>query len=316
MMKTYFKAVTALFVFVSLLTSCGDEAVEGDTSGNDTITKDSTNTSSLEMISTPFGLFHKDHIHQHEGGATITKNEDGTHTITNADGSTKTIQPTEQAESCDVCPSEGLPIGHKWLNFAAFYVPDGIEVGTFNANYIVPPTPTNTNEAAILYYFTGIQDNKSKPLTILQPVLAWNGNWNSHSSKGKGTWSLSNWNCCPSGQTVQGNVITGMQPGDTIYTSMVKTGTNYTITGRWKDEVATLSVNTGEEFFDWPNVVLEVYNISECDQFSPGTMTFFDLELLDTNGNPIDMNWEVHRTNPSCNSELTVEPTSITIKKN
>lgn len=262
-----------------------------------------------ESVATPFGIFKKEHVHQHPSGSVISKNKDGSATVLYPDGKTRQIAKIE-GYAIKTPAANQLPIGHAWLNYASFYTASGVEVGTFNAKYKVPGNPTK-DDGQTLYYFIGVQDNGSSPLTILQPVLGYNGN-------GASGWSISSWNCCPAGQPHQSNTISGIQPGDIITTSMQKTGSGaYTITATWNGQSATLVVNTGSEFFNWPNVTLEVYNISSCDEFAVGPIEFFDLELLDTNGNPIPMNWTITGNGSVCNTRVTVvSPTEITIQEN
>ena len=107
-----------------------------------------------------------------------------------------------------------------------------------------------------------------------------------------------------------------MQPGDEITTSMTKSGNTWTVTGSWNGQETTLSVNTGTEFFNWPNATLEVYNIDNCNQFAAGPMTISAMEMLDTNGGPIDMTWQVSGNGVACNTTLNVEnPQTITIQE-
>ena len=291
------------------------------TSGNnntDAVDPSEEIATQTDSVATPFGWFHRDHVHHYPGGV-ITNNADRTTTITLPDGSTANLQHADtDTPSADRPAASGLPTGHEWLNYASFYTERYVEVGTFNAKYIVPNNPTsNPQNGNILYYFIGVQDNQTSPLTILQPVLGFNGANANENYKTIPGWSLANWNCCPSGQTIQGNIVTGMQPGDTIATSMIKSDSTYTITATWKGQNAILTQNTGSEFFDWPNVTLEVYGITACDEFVPGAMTFFDLEMMDTDGNAIPMKWSTTGDGKACNTKITyVDATTITIEQN
>ena len=278
-------------------------------SGTDQQTaSDSTQSTQSETEVTPFGRFLSHLVHSHPAGSVVKKNDDGTGTVTYPDGTVKQIAASDTT-SVKRPSAAGLPIKHSWINFASFYTsPRTLEVASFKGNMVVPENPKNT-EGQILYYFTGIQDNDSEPVTILQPVLGFNGNG------GHKGWSLASWNCCVSSQPQKSNVITGIQPGDTIYTEIsvsVKDGKSiYTVEGTWKDQVASLSFDSGDEVFNWPNVTLEVYDIDECSQFATGPMTFFDLELLTLQGDTIPTIWEVNGQGAACGTELTVQPDRV-----
>ena len=304
--KLFLPALAALAILT--VTSCSESQEPKGDSGDMT----TDNDPGADSVLTPFGWFHKDHVHEHPAGSVITKNEDGTTTITYPDGNEKTLTEVESPEVKQPNPSApsttGLPIRHAYLNWANFHTKSGVEVGTFNANYIVPGTPTVANGGQTLYYFTGLVDSNStkKTHTILQPVLGFYG----------GSWHLTSYNCCPSGQVPHANVVTGMAPGDTVFTSMVRSGSSYTITATWNSQSSALTVKTGNEYFNWPNTSLEVYDLDTCSETAVGPMTFFDLVMLDTSGKAISMDWGIIGDNSACNTELTlVDSTTTTIQQ-
>ncbi len=264
-----------------------------------------------DSIATPFGWFHKKHVHDHPNGSKVTKNTDGTHTVTNPDGTQKNLTAaTTKTPDKNRFAAKGLPIKHAWLNYASFYVPEGIEVGTFTATYQVPAQPTGINAETTLYYFIGVQDNGSSPLAILQPVLAWNG------KDAKEAWSLASWNCCPQGQVVKSKVLKGMKSGDLITTSIEREGDEYTISGTWNNQSATITVKTGEEFFNWANIALEVYDVKSCDNFAVGPMVFSALTMKDTKDNPIEMNWTITGNGVACDTRMEQKANSMIVQQN
>ena len=309
MLRKYFLPALAALVILTG-TACSES--QEQTGNNGDTTSDNDPNLAADSVLTPFGRFHKDHVHQHPEGSVITNNEDSTTTVTSPDGTEKTVTAgassgMTQASPSEASSSDGLPVKHAYINWARFVTPDGVEVGTYNANYIVPGSPPDSTDQT-LYYFTGLEDPDSDPFVILQPVLGFN--------QGIG-WNISSWNCCPDGQPHQANVVTGMVPGDTIFTSMVKSGSSYTITSTWKGQSSVLTVNTGSEKFNWPNASLEVYRLNSCSQTAVGPMTFFDMVMLDTEGNPISMDWDVDGNDSVCNTRLTlVDATTITIEQN
>ena len=79
------------------------------------------------------------------------------------------------------------------------------------ADMTVPSIPTSRS-GQTLYFFPGLQDSRNV-ITILQPVLGWDG-------YGANNWTIASWNCCKSGTTYVGNNVV-VNPGDVIYGSMV-----------------------------------------------------------------------------------------------
>ncbi len=56
------------------------------------------------------------------------------------------------------------------------------------SQWTVPPAPAS-NDGQTLYFFNGLEDINDV-VSIIQPVLGWNGN-------GLSNWSIAAWNCCP-----------------------------------------------------------------------------------------------------------------------
>lgn len=139
----------------------------------------------------------------------------------------------------------------------------------------VPPNPT-TQSGQTLYFFPGLQDAQDV-VSILQPVLGWDG-------YGSNSWSIASWNCCKSGTTYVGNNVT-VKSGDLIYGTMVnKGGQNWAITATDETNTslasATLSTNGYNQTFDWVFAgALETYGVSSCKQFpSTGPIKFTNVQ--------------------------------------
>lgn len=134
----------------------------------------------------------------------------------------------------------------------------------------VPPAP-NSQAGQTLYFFPGLEDAENT-LSILQPVLGWNG-------YGDNAWTIASWNCCQQGTTYVGNNVT-VQSGDVIYGEMInKGGQKWTILALDKTNTslptAVLNTNGSNQTFDWVFAgALEAYGVSACDQFPTGSMTF------------------------------------------
>lgn len=273
-----------------------------------------------KMVHTPFGVIpSKCHV-QHPPGTTLKVVNNTVH-ATHSDGtivihesSPDCLKHVKSLRKAPHAPGAESIISNGWFNYASWYTPSSQNVGEFTATYTLPNFPSNPGSQNI-YYFIGVQDNnQSNPLTILQPVIGYN-------QIGGTGWTLSSWNCCPNGQVHQGNVVSGMGPGETILASIKQTSqspSTYTITGTWQGQNANLTVEVGQEFFNWPNVTLEAYNINSCNQFMNGPFTFSALSLKDTNGNPLNPTWALSPPGgkTACNGQLTVSGSTITIQEN
>jgi len=139
----------------------------------------------------------------------------------------------------------------------------------------VPPNPT-TQSGQTLYFFPGLEDAQDV-VTILQPVLGWDG-------FGANNWTIASWNCCKSGTTYYGNDVV-VKPGDLIYGTMVNTsGQNWTISATDETQTslasAVLKTNGYKQVFDWVFAgALETYGVSSCAQFpKTGPISFADIQ--------------------------------------
>jgi len=139
----------------------------------------------------------------------------------------------------------------------------------------VPPNPSSQS-GQTLYFFPGLQDAQDV-ISILQPVLGWDG-------YGANNWTIASWNCCKSGTTYVGNNVV-VKVGDLIYGTMVNTsGQNWTITATDETNTslasATLKTKGYSQVFDWVFAgALEAYGVSSCSQFpSSGPIKFTNVQ--------------------------------------
>lgn len=142
--------------------------------------------------------------------------------------------------------------------------------------YMTVPAAPTSQVGQTLYFFPGLED-ANNTVSILQPVLGWNG----YSDNG---WTIASWNCCKSGTTYVGNNVT-VQTGDVIYGEMInKGGQKWTILAIDETNTslpsATLNTNGYNQTFDWVFAgALETYGVSACDQFpATGPILFAAVE--------------------------------------
>lgn len=264
------------------------------------------------FVDTPFGKVPKECHLQHPAGTTLKIIENGVR-ATHTDGTVKDyISSAKCLEFAKTyksrrAPSSSPPISNGWFNYAGWLAPANI--GNFSATYTLPQPPANPGSQTI-YYYIGLQDIDSASPTILQPVASYF----------RSAWSLTSWNCCPSGTANQGNVVTGMQSGDTVTAAIYQISTSpttYAIQGIWSGNVTSLNAEAGTANYNWPNVTLEIDNLDTCDQFMTGPFTFGQLSMNDIKGNSLTPSWGVTPSGgTACNGKLTVNGTTITIQQN
>jgi len=256
---------------------------------------------------TPFGYFHPSCI-THMAKGDVLQQDEGA--IQHANGTSETIQPCAyphyDADGTkvvgDVKPtgngeSEPPFIGHAWIEYASIH--DSANYGQIYSEWDVPPTPTS-NDGQTLYFFNGLEQY-SGDITIIQPVLGWNSDYNS-------AWGIAAWNCCKNG-TVQEASPAKVNPGDHLegyVFNNCKAGT--TKCGSWDIVIVDeengnfsqlLKTSNFGQTFNWAfGAVLEVYNIAKCGDYpgpersgKSGGISFFNESVLDDNFVSITPSW-------------------------
>jgi hypothetical protein len=181
------------------------------------------------------------------------------------------------------------------------------------ATMTVPGNPTNKS-GQTLYFFPGLED-ASHVVTILQPVLGWDG-------YGANNWTIASWNCCKSGTTYVGNNVV-VQPGDVILGTMIHTtGQNWTVTAvdqtRTTLPAAILSTKSYSQVFNWVFAgALETYGVRNCAQFPPrGPIRFTAIQAFVSGKLVSKPTWNIEPgTDPqtACTGAAIVNPKTVTI---
>ncbi|WP_133116946.1 hypothetical protein [Paraburkholderia acidicola] len=159
----------------------------------------------------------------------------------------------------------------------------GTNIGRIVASWTVPSNPSNVGNQ-IVYFFPGLEQLPNV-VSILQPVLGWNG-YNDHA------WTMASWNCCVSGTTYHSDPI-NVSAGDGIVGDTHSTcaaGTQNC--GTWaivsKDlhtgQSTTLNTNPQGSLTWVFGSVLEAYGIDTCDQYPQnGLINSYDIGVYDIN---------------------------------
>jgi hypothetical protein len=272
-------------------------------------------------VITPFGYFHPSCVgHLAEGD--VLRSEQ--HFIQHADGSTAQIYscnyPHYRADGEMVYGDERKVtdpnISHSWIvaadcvasSTSACYA-GTTSFGLLSAEWSVPYAPAS-NDGQTLYFFPGLEDINDV-VTIIQPVLGWNGDFAS-------AWGIASWNCCVTGTAYEATPQR-VSPGDTIYGAIACSAgcTGGNSSSSW-NVVATdmqngkssqlLNTSSFKQIFNWAfSGVLEVYNVKQCTDF-PGNslISFNDVQLANNLGQLIaNPKWAVTSwasgLTPQCN---------------
>jgi hypothetical protein len=181
------------------------------------------------------------------------------------------------------------------------------------ATMTVPPAPV-TKSGQTLYFFPGLEDAKND-VTILQPVLGWDG-------YGANNWTIASWNCCKAGTTYVGNNVV-VKTGDRIYGTMVNTGPQqWTITATDQTQTtlpsAVLKTRGYLQVFDWVFAgALEAYGVTSCSEFPKGAAIKFAGIQAYVGGKVVSSPaWAIERgTDPetACTSASIVNPANVVI---
>jgi len=226
--------------------------------------------------------------------------------------------PLTHRRKADPITCSDLPCNN-WIDNAGWQQPAGATpIGGFSARYNVPQSPAKRGPGQVLFYFIGAENTDGEPRhgqpppsgrAILQPVLTFDPDgWCKPSSTG---WCFSSWYCCPKNLTTHTPFIQDVVPSDSFFASfnMTANGSAFTVSGTSDKtgQVASLSCPRQERNFNWADVTLEVYQITECEMFSPGEMVFGDLTLWDTSFAPLTPEWALSPTSP-CSGSVIVDP--------
>ena len=271
-----------------------------------------------DYVITPFGYFHPSCVQS--VGTTEKLHDNGN--IMRADGTVRAVAacafPSFRADGTRVEP-QGSPADATRVVPAAAYngylelVSFKLTTGGVNemTGYMRVPAAPSRQVGQTIFLFPGLEDFQNVQ-SILQPVLGWNAD-------GGNTWTIRSWNCCRSGTVFAGNTAT-VSPGDVIFGSMVKTGTqSWTISAqdisRSSVPVATLNT-TDSQPFNWiMGASLETYGITACNQLPASKPAqFVDVQAF-INGKVIaNPTWSsVPGGTISCTSATVLDSTDINI---
>jgi len=192
----------------------------------------------------------------------------------------KVIPPCSIPQSKPSYNGESPRLPYGWAAYAYANAPSSVL--SYNGSWVVPTDPAHDG-SQVLFLFTGLQNNyddvdgRVDVTNIIQPVLQFGVS----AAGGGDYWALASWyvdsndNAFWSNltQTTAGNVI----QGNMVDTGDEKTGSWAIISNDTTANVATtlnIMTNTTEPF---AFVTLEVYTVSNCNEYPAGSVEFTDL---------------------------------------
>ena len=259
-------------------------------------------------VITPNGYFHPSCVRQLTKGDVVLSDRGA---IQHMDGTIENISAcnypryTIRGEAITGGATESPTISHSWVEDEQ--VATSTSYGGVIQTWTVPPNP-RSNDGQTLAFFPGLQGTGGSWLTILQPVLAWNG-----FSSFKG-WSIASWNCCYDNVNLYSSPI-GVSAGDFILGEVMSNCSAGTLScPTWyvtiedpnKGSTTLPSTSSYGQTFDWATGgALEVYSVVQCSDYpSNGSLTFSGA-LYDENFEPINSpSWSLDVTyglTPQCN---------------
>lgn len=279
---------------------------------------------SADLRRTPFGLRPAECVMQAPHGSVISgPHDNGALLLLHSPGADPvTVEVPEschvyealrlEAEAEKLAETAAIPDGY-FTTAGAFYTEYTInmrEMNKFTGQFTVPPAPPTPQQPETVYYFIGLQDRSMGKLTsIHQPVLT----WGDETEGGIGGWHLWSWTCCPGNVTWHSEDIHGFAPGDTVYGAIEKVAdATWQIDsavqdagGSWHN--TSLTSQVGNYNFNYADVALEVYNVTNCDQLPHGTSSFTNLEITLSDGSSwMPTQWYVSGSSSECEVKTTI----------
>jgi hypothetical protein len=273
-----------------------------------------------DYVLTPFGYFHPSCVNHLAEGDVVRED---LKVIERKNGATQPLvcsYPRFEADGTkafgDLKPvgdgkSQPPFIGHAWIEYASIH--DTNDYGLVYSAWTVPPAPAS-NDGQTLYFFNGLEDINDV-VSIIQPVLGWNGN-------GLSNWSIAAWNCCPSGTANEATPVS-VNSGDQIEgynfpqcSAGTKTCASWDVValddrnGSFSQLIGT--PNEGQTF-NWAfGGVMEIYNITQCSDYPAseasgigGQLGFHDQLVWNDKNVKITPAWTVSNISggltPQCN---------------
>merc|ERR1712176_307639 len=167
----------------------------------------------------------------------------------------------------------------------------------------IPDAPEQ--EPGTVYYFLGMENMRGGPVSILQPVLAYQG----------GAWTGASCACCPSNITTTGPTIGPAKEGDRMYGSMIRTDdSTCSIVTQFNGQTSTLNAQVGPWAYTWAVATFEDYGVSQCSQLPEKAVVFDSIVLKDSKGKQVTPSWTLSGTTMCNGRTMSPRPDVVSIQ--
>ncbi|MGH8213072.1 MAG: hypothetical protein ACRESC_06475 [Gammaproteobacteria bacterium] len=264
-----------------------------------------------DYVVTPDGYFHPSCVD------TVAPDEslDAYGNIINASGIVRHLTPCaypHYAPNGERLQGDALPRVSRFATSASPTINGWVVTGqypvqaTSSASYLSAemgvPAPPPVQSGQVIYFFPGLEDFENV-VTIVQPVLAWNG-FNDNG------WTIASWNCCRNGRALHSAPV-AVSTGDTILGRMKGVRCASGSCALWSilssdvtsGESTTLNTSSYGQVFDWIfGGVLEAYGVSQCGHFPNATTEDFTGISVKHGNRPFTPPWQqmLIANSPAC----------------
>jgi hypothetical protein len=187
--------------------------------------------------------------------------------------------------------------------------------GELATTWRVPDVPAS-NVGQTIFYFPSYEPLNGT--AIVQPVLQYGVS----AAGGGAYWAISSWWVGPTGAARYSSLLQ-VNPGDTIRGTITATnctegaGCKFVIVARDEtiDNSRQLTI-VDTVSYSWAQVgVLEVYNVTSCNQLPDNPVTFSSLVFNDQDGSPLGANWtaEYRVSNRNCPYQVGLGSSAVTL---
>jgi hypothetical protein len=258
---------------------------------------DYNNNEPNEMVTTPFGLMpatcvneipHESIIYEANGGSMV-EHSDGTSTFIEERPECiehfkkRNLSKLSSETLSSTTTETSFPKG--WVLYTTYTLPTGDSSDPnfdLYGEYVVPDSPLVKNPVKnqIIYYFFSVENRGAT--YVAQPVLTYREPY--------GGWYIESWDCCIKNSANHSPRIplnTNDIPSGNIY---INKNNMIVIESSYGNQKVNFSRKYKNDFY-WIQTVLEIYDVSSCDQLPPGDVTIKNITLTPNSGTA---NWETH----------------------
>jgi hypothetical protein len=267
-------------------------------------------------VVTPFGYFHPSCVQTIAEDDALLANGQVQHSDGSVTGKVSCDYPRYAPNGTPKVTGvkQQVPEISGWIESASVTAPANKSFSALYATARVPSQP-RSQDGQVLFFFPGFEDI-SNVESILQPVITWAG----------GQWTVSNWNCCLSGITVQSTPV-NINPGDEIVSSITENCRPGTLScATWN--IFSLDTRTGKsttlaktpsdgQVFNWAfGGALEPYYVVSCDDYPRDGHEMYQVIVFDERFLPIDPKWSLSvgtTATPQCGYKIDAKPFDATL---